>query len=80
MLEPDRVRIRNNVEAGFRGILSLIELSARQSRPEVEGKITVASEAWQAGQGDLATSLLLDALIKVYEEKWMIDVAKQLPQ
>lgn len=69
MLESDRLRIRDNVEAGFRGILSLIQLSARQSRPEVEGKITVASEVWQADQGDLATSLLLDALIKLYEEK-----------
>ena len=67
MLESDQ--LRENVRAGFRGLLGLIQRSGKQSRPDIEGKITVASETWRAGHADLAISLLLDALIKIYEEK-----------
>lgn len=66
MLESDQ--LRENIRAGFRSLLGLIQRSSGQSRPDVEGKITVASETWQAGHADLATSLLLDAFIKLYEE------------
>jgi hypothetical protein len=69
MLESDQLRIRNNVALGFRGILSLTQGAAEQSYPEIDRKITVASEVWSAGHGDLATSLLLDALIRLYEKK-----------
>ena len=67
MLESDQ--LRENVHAGFRSLLGLIEDSVEQSRPDIEGKITVASETWHAGHTDLAISLLLDAFIKMYEEK-----------
>jgi hypothetical protein len=69
MLESDQLRIRNNVAVGFRGLISLIQGSAEQSETEIGDKITLASEVWAAGHGDVATSLLLDALIKLYEEK-----------
>jgi len=69
MLESDQLRIRNNVAEGFRGLLSLIQSSADQSSPEIDRKIAVASEVWAAGDCDLATSLLLDALIKLYQTK-----------
>ena len=68
MLESDQLRIRNNVAGGFRGLLRLIQGSAEQSYPEIDRKITVASEVWAAGHGDLAISLLLDALGKLYEK------------
>jgi hypothetical protein len=67
MLESDP--LRENVHAGFRSLLELIEGSVEQSRLDIEGKITVASETWHAGHTDLAISLLLDALIKMYVEK-----------
>jgi hypothetical protein len=69
MLESDQLRIQNNITGGFRGLLSLIQGSVERSYPEIDRKITVASEVWTAGHGDLATSLLLDALIKLYEER-----------
>ena len=67
MLESDQ--LRENIRAGFRGLLGLIQLSSEQSCPDIEGKIIIASKTWQAGHADLATSLLLDAFIKLYEEK-----------
>ena len=69
MLESDQLRIRNNVAGGFRSLLRLIQRPAEQSYPEIDRKITVASEVWAAGHCDLATSLLLDALIKLYERQ-----------
>ena len=66
MLESDQ--LRENVHAGYRGLLGLIQRSRDQLRPDIEGKITVAFETWRAGHADLATSLLLDAFIKMYEE------------
>jgi hypothetical protein len=35
--------------------------------PEVDAKIEVALEAWTAGRHDLATSLILDAVILLYD-------------
>ena len=67
MLESDQ--LRQNISGQFPGLLALIQRSGEQSRPDIEGKITVASETWRAGHADLATSLLLDAFIKMYEEK-----------
>jgi hypothetical protein len=67
MLESDQ--LRENVRGGFRGLLGIIQRTGEQSRPDIEGKITVASETWSAGHTDLAISLLLDAFIKMYEEK-----------
>lgn len=69
MLESDQIRLRENVQAGFRGLFGIIQRSGDQLRPDIEGKITVASETWRAGHADLAISLLLDAFIKMYEEK-----------
>ena len=63
----DEQRIRNNVAGGFRGILDQITASPLPPRPDVEGKIQVAFEAWQMGESNLAISLLLDALIKLRE-------------
>ena len=67
MLESDQ--LRENVHAGFRSLLGLIQRSGEQSRPDMEGEIAVAYETWHAGHTDLAISLLLDAFIKMYEEK-----------
>jgi hypothetical protein len=67
MLESDQ--LRENVHGGFRGLLALIQRSGKQLSPDIEGKITVAYETWRAGHADLATSLLLDAFIKMYQEK-----------
>jgi hypothetical protein len=69
MLESDQLRIRNNVAEGFRGLLNFIQGHAEQSYSEIDRTITVASEVWTAGEGDLATSLLLDALIRLYQKK-----------
>jgi hypothetical protein len=69
MLESNQLPIRNNVALGFRCLLSLTQGAAEQSYPEINRKMTVASEVWSAGHGDLATSLLLDALIRRYEKK-----------
>jgi hypothetical protein len=69
VLESDRLRIRDNVRGGFRGLVSFIQACGERSRPDIEGKITVASDAWEEGHGDLATSLLLDALIKLSEQE-----------
>ena len=66
---PESDQLRQNISAGFRGLLGLIQRSGEQSRPDIEGKITVASETWRAGHADLAISLLLDAFIKIYEEE-----------
>ena len=67
MLESDQ--LRENVQAGFCGLLGIIQRSSDKLRPDIEGKVTVASETWRAGHADLAISLLLDAFIKTYEEK-----------
>ncbi len=67
MDQSDEQRIRNNVATGFRAILANAAASPLTARPDVEGKIGVAFEAWQVGQCNLAISLLLDAMIKLRE-------------
>lgn len=69
MLESDQLRIRNNVAEGFRGLLNFMQGHAEQSYPEIDRTITVASEVWTVGEGDLATALLLDALIRLYRKE-----------
>ena len=69
MDQSDEQRIRNNVAGGFRAILDQIAASPLPPREYVEGKIQVAFEVWQAGEYDLAISLLLDAMIKLREAR-----------
>ena len=63
------MNIRENVEAGFHGIEGRIQNSSIPLSPEIESAIRAASEAWIAGNCDLATSLLLDALIRMYDDR-----------
>jgi hypothetical protein len=63
------MNIRENVEAGFRGIEERIQSSSIPLGAEIESAIRAASEAWLAGNCDLATSLLLDALIRMYDDR-----------
>ena len=59
----DEERIRKTVGIQFHAILGQIAASSVPPRPDVEEKIELAFEAWQAGHHNLAISLLLDALI-----------------
>jgi len=61
--QSDEERIRKSVAIQFHAILGQISASSVPPRPEVEEKIEAASDAWHAGNKDLAISLLLDALI-----------------
>jgi hypothetical protein len=63
------VNIRDNVEAGFRAIEERIQSSSIPLSPEIGRTIRAASEVWLAGNCDLATSLLLDALIRMYDDR-----------
>jgi hypothetical protein len=65
--QSDEQRIRNNVTSGFRTVLDRNADSPSPLRADVEGKVQMAFETWQAGQYDLAISLLLDAMIKQRE-------------
>jgi len=60
--------IRKNVEGGFQGIISHFATS-NGSDSETTAKINVAFECWKSRKHDLAVSLLLDALIELYEER-----------
>ena len=57
MLEPER--LRENVHAEFRSLLGLIEDPVEQSHPDIEGKITVASETWHAGHSNRRNRLVM---------------------
>ncbi len=61
--QSDEGHIRKTVGIQFHAILGQIAASSVPPRPDVEGKIELAFEAWQAGNHNLAMSLLLDALI-----------------
>jgi hypothetical protein len=63
------VNIRDNVEAGFRAIEERIQSSSIPLSPEIERHIRAAFEVWLAGNCDLATSLLLDVLIRMYDDR-----------
>ena len=69
MRQPsDDQRIQENARDGFRSLVERMQ-SAGTPRPEVEEKIYVAFETWKKGKKDITTSLLLDVLIKLYEER-----------
>jgi hypothetical protein len=63
------MNIRENVEAGFRAMEERIQSSSIPLRADIESAIRAASEVWLAGNCDLATSLLLDALIRMYDDR-----------
>jgi hypothetical protein len=63
------MNIRENVRAGFRAIEDRIQSSSIPLSPEIESAIRAASEVWLAGNCDLATSLLLDVLIRMYDDR-----------
>jgi len=65
--QSDEQRNRNNVASGFRAILDQSAGSPSPPHADVEGKVQMSFETWQAGQYDLAISLLLDAMIKQRE-------------
>ena len=64
----DDQRIQKNVREQFRSLVERMQ-SAGPPRPEVEEKIHVAFATWKKGENAITTSLLLDALIKLYEER-----------
>ena len=64
----DDQRIQKNVRDGFRSLVERMQ-SAVPPRPDVEEKIHAAFATWKKGEKALTTSLLLDALIKLYEER-----------
>jgi hypothetical protein len=63
------VNIRENVVGGFRGIEERIQSSSIPLSPDIERHIRAASEVWVAGNCDLAMSLLLDVLIRMYDDR-----------
>jgi hypothetical protein len=63
------MNIRENVEAGFRAIEKRIQSSSVPLSADIESAIRAASEVWLAGNCDLATSLLVDALIRMYDDR-----------
>ena len=62
----DDQRIQENVAAGFRALLArMAPSSAPQS--DIDRHIEVAFAVWQAGNGSLSISMLLDVLIRTRE-------------
>ena len=61
--QSDEERIHKTVAIQFHAILGQISASSVPPRPDVEEKIELASQAWHAGNKDLAVSLLLDVVI-----------------
>jgi hypothetical protein len=69
----DDQRIQKNVRDGFGSLVERMQ-SAVPPRPDVEEKIHAAFATWKKGEKALTTSLLLDALIKLYEERIVDDL------
>jgi len=67
MGRSDDQRIQQNIAAGFQALLAGVADSSALPQSDVDGNIGVAFAVWQAGNGNLAISLLLDVLIRSRE-------------
>jgi hypothetical protein len=61
--------VRQNVADQFRSLIDRFGGSSMPRDPEMETHVKVAFEAWQAGEDDSSTSLLLDVLIRLIHER-----------
>jgi hypothetical protein len=61
--------VRQNVADQFRSLIDRFGGPSMPRDPEMEAHVQVAFEAWQAGQNDSSTSLLLDVLVRLINER-----------
>lgn len=66
---PEDDKIRENVAVGFLAMLDRIDRHPGMLREDTRHAVNAAYETWRAGQCDLAISVLIDILIRLFDDR-----------